>query len=121
MEHCFSNKPSWDPEFWDNLNEKDLLITNCYSYAFNIIEKNNEPDSNKHKLQPGELSNSKLSNYSCDTIIKNIENDYNITLNSVGLYDILPCNHYRIAIVIDNEGEYKDYHFYRQDDDGFYK
>ena len=28
--------------------------------------------------------------------------------------------HYRIAIVIDNKGKYKDYHFYRQDSDGFW-
>ena len=120
MEQCFLNKPSWNPRFWDNLNEKDLLITNCYSYAFNVVEKNNDPDSNDHKIQPGELSNSNFSNYSCDTIIKNIENDYNIKLNKVGLYDVLPCNHYRIAIVIDDKGKYKDYHFYRQDNDGFW-
>ena len=27
----------------------------------------------------------------------------------------MPCNHYRIAIVLDNKGEHRDYHFYRQD------
>ena len=45
---------------------------------------------------------------------------YNIKLNKVGLYDVLPCNHYRIAIVIDDKGKYKDYHFYRQDNDEYW-
>jgi len=32
----------------------------------------------------------------------------------------VPCGHYRIALVLDNKGEHLDYHFYRQDLDGYW-
>tara|TARA_A100001015_G_scaffold220435_1_gene248061 strand:- start:2346 stop:2885 length:540 start_codon:yes stop_codon:yes gene_type:complete len=120
MEQCFLNRPSWNPQLWNNLDDKDLLITNCYSYAMNIIEKNKDPENNNHKIQPGEISNSKLDNNSCENIIQNIQKDFNFNLNPIGLYDILPCNHYRIAIVLDEKGDYRDYHLYRQDNDGLW-
>ena len=31
-----------------------------------------------------------------------------------------PCNHYKIALVIDDSGEEQDYHFYREDEDGYW-
>ena len=46
--------------------------------------------------------------------------DYNMKLRSVSLNEVLPCNHYRIAIVLDNEGDHRDYHFYRQDSNGLW-
>ena len=112
--NCPFQKPKWEPLFWDNLREQDLQITNCYSYAFNLVDKNPDPE-NKHKIQPGELSNTNINNLTCKNIIYNIEKDYNITLRKVSLNEVLPCNHYRIAIVLDNKGEHRDYHFYRQD------
>ena len=51
---CPFQKPKWEPLFWDNLREQDLQITNCYSYAFNLVDKNPDPE-NKHKIQPGEI------------------------------------------------------------------
>ena len=112
---CLYNKPKYEPMFWDNLKEDDLKITNCYSYAFNYVDKNDDPE-NTYKLQPGDLSKSgQLNNLTCENIIKNIENDYNIKLRSVTLHEPLPCNHYRIAIVLDNVGDHRDFHFYRQD------
>ena len=35
--------------------------------------------------------------------------DYNIELRPVRLNEPLLCNHYRIAIVLDNEGDHRDY------------
>ena len=119
MGSCIHNKPKWQPMYWDNLREQDLKITNCYSYAFNVVDKNSDPN-NDHKIQPGEISNSLLENDNCDNIIKNIEKDNNIKLKKVHLLDSLPCDHYRIAIVIDDNGEHKDYHFYRQDNDTYW-
>ena len=106
--------PNWDPSFWDNLRPQDLKTTNCYYYAFNVVDKNENPD-NDHKIQPGESSKTNKNNNTCENIIFNIEQDYNMKLRKVTLNEVLPCNHYRIAIVIDNVGEFKDYHFYRQD------
>ena len=106
--------PNWDPEFWDNLRPQDLQTTNCYYYAFNVVDKNDNPD-NKHKIQPGEISNTNKNNLTCQNILYNIERDYNMILRRVSLNEVLPCNHYRIAIVIDNVGDHRDYHFYRQD------
>tara|TARA_B100000408_G_C10202781_1_gene183603 strand:- start:118 stop:660 length:543 start_codon:yes stop_codon:yes gene_type:complete len=119
MKYCINKKPKWQPMYWDNLREQDLKITNCYGYAFNLVEKNPDPN-NTHKIQPGEISNSSLDNNTCDNIIKNIEKDNNLKLRKVTLHESLPCDHYRIAIVIDNKGDYKDYHFYRQDNDGYW-
>lgn len=117
MSNC--KKPKWDPLFWDNLREQDLKITNCYNYAFNVVEKNTDPN-NDHKIQPGEISNTNKNNLTCKNIIYNVERDYNISLRKVSLKESLPCNHYRIAIVIDNTGEHTDYHFYRQDSNGYW-
>jgi len=119
MSQCYLNKPQWLPDKWNNLHPDDLKITNCYSYAFNRVEKNYSSE-NTHKPQPGELSNSSLNNRSCNNIIKNVEDDLNIKLEETSLTSPIKCNHYRIAIVLDNSGEYKDYHFYRQDSDGLW-
>ena len=61
MGSCIHNKPKWKPMYWDNLREQDLKITNCYAYAFNVVDKNSDPN-NDHKIQPGEISNSLLEN-----------------------------------------------------------
>ena len=39
MSKCYSQKPKWLPEKWNNLHPDDLKITNCYSYAFNRVRK----------------------------------------------------------------------------------
>lgn len=119
MGDCYFKKPQWLPDRWNSLHPDDLKITNCYSYAFDRIEKNHSSE-NTHKPQPGELSNSSLNNRSCKNIIANVEDDLNIKLEETSLTSPIKCNHYRIAIVLDNSGEYKDYHFYRQDSDGLW-
>ena len=69
MGSCIHNKPKWIPMYWDNLREQDLKITNCYGYAFNVIEKNPDPN-NDHKIQPGDRSNSSLENDNCDNNVQ---------------------------------------------------
>jgi hypothetical protein len=112
---CEKNKPIWNPDLWNNLENVDII--NCYSYAFNYIENNLEK-----KLQPGELSNEKFKSYDCFEIEDKIKNDYGINyLNKLNSKDdIIPCNHYKIALVIDNNSKDKDYHFYREDLNGFW-
>ena len=34
--------------------------------------------------------------------------------------DPINCTHYKIALVIDNKGDKLDYHFYRQDNNGYW-
>jgi hypothetical protein len=118
--NIMSNKdcPKWEPKFWNNLTEADLKITNCYSYAFNYIEKNKDPKNNILKVQPGEICDSKLKNTNCSNIIKNINCDNNIILKKTSFTAPLLSNEYRIALVLDKKGSKKDYHFYRQDCDG---
>ena len=112
--NCPFNKPKYEPMFWDNLKADDKKITNCYSYAFNYVDKNYDPE-NTHKPQPGEIANTNKNNLTCANIIKNIEEDFGYKLRRVLLEEQLPCNHYRIALVLDNIGDHRDYHFYRQD------
>ena len=115
--NCDKYKPRWDPNFWNNLDDKYNDITNCYSYAFNFVEKYGDD-----KVQPGELSGEKFLNYSCSDIEEKVKRDYDINyLNKLETKDdIVPCNHYKIALVLDDKNEDKDYHFYRQDLNGYW-
>ena len=109
-------KPKYIPQFWNSLDSNIKKNTNCYSYAFDRYEIDAEK-----KLQPGELSSGKFGSYDCNEIINKLREDYN-------MYDIIqvdkdykpPCNNYKIALVIDDLGEEQDYHFYRQDMDGYW-
>lgn len=107
------NKPKWEPEKW-NLSEKEHDLTNCYSYAFDTIIKEGERD---RKLQPGELSGNKFVNYDCNSIINKVKKDYALLgiRKLEDMYEEIECTNYRIALVVDNNGDNIDYHFYRQD------
>ena len=122
------NKLKWEPSFWNELPKKTIKSTNCYSYAMNQINKGNKYDG---KVQPGtcprtkELNklvinkDNKYKETTCDEIIKKVKEDYQwASITKCKLKDKLPCNRYRIALVIDNDGEHIDYHFYRQDNNG---
>jgi hypothetical protein len=112
IDYCGS--PSYEPNIWDL--QKDIHeTTNCYSYAFNRIEMNRE-----NKLQPGMLSNNEFKIYECNALINHISEDHPNIKKVNGIHEPVPCNHYKIALVLDNKGEKKDYHFYRQDKDGYW-
>jgi hypothetical protein len=108
--------PRYMPNLWNNLDKNTRDYTNCYSYAFDRMEV----DADK-KLQPGELSTGKFNSYNCDEILNKLRSDYN-TFNIIQVSKNYkpPCNHYKIALVIDDLGEEQDYHFYRQDSDGYW-
>ena len=109
-------KPVYNPRFWNSLNKDVKDYTNCYSYAFDHMEIGAEK-----KLQPGELSTGKFKKYDCDEILNKVREDYNNQgIIQVHKDYITPCNHYKIALVIDDKGDEQDYHFYRQDFDGLW-
>ena len=113
-EEC--KKPHYTPRFWNGLNKDIRDHTNCYSYAFDHIEIGAEK-----KLQPGELSSGKFGKYDCDEILNKVKSDYNnYDIIEVDKNDIAPCGHYKIALVIDRKGDEQDYHFYRQDFNGYW-
>ena len=104
----------YEPELWD-LSKEEHEINNCYSYILNRIEKNI-----KDKLQPGELSGLKFINYNCNEISKKIIKDFPSITPINNIDSPIPCDLYRIALVLDNSGKDLDYHFYRQDLDGYW-
>ena len=104
--------PLWEPKLWNNLNDiPHLKKTNCYEYAFNYISHSEE------KLQPGELSSGKFKDYSCESIIRKMKEDYSDVKDSY-FREKLDCTRYKIALVIDTNDN--DYHFYRQDTNGLW-
>tara|TARA_Y100000817_G_C16819458_1_gene528207 strand:+ start:812 stop:1375 length:564 start_codon:yes stop_codon:yes gene_type:complete len=105
------DSPIYDKEYWDNLKD-ETNNTNCYSYAFNRMEYNQE-----RKLQPGELSSGKFKEYTCSNLLSKIKDDHKEIYKTDNI-DKIPCNYYKIALVIDNNGKHDDYHFYRKDNNG---
>ena len=116
IETCKSQL-KYEPEKWNSLDRNMHEINNCYSYAFDRLEKNRT-----EKLQPGELSTGEFNNYDCDEIINKVQQDFEKSgltkLNDIN--DPIDCTHYKIALVIDNKGDKLDYHFYRQDNNGMW-
>jgi len=113
-EEC--RKPRYIPEFWNTMDSNIKDYTNCYSYIMDRYEVGADK-----KLQPGELSSGKFDSYDCDEILRKLRDDYKMyNIVQVEKHTKLPCNHYKIALVIDDEGEEQDYHFYRQDLDGYW-
>tara|TARA_B100000902_G_C26905664_1_gene714337 strand:+ start:54 stop:596 length:543 start_codon:yes stop_codon:yes gene_type:complete len=108
--------PSFEPEKWE-LTEKEHDITNCYSYAF---ERKEEEGTREDKLQPGELSGQEFKVYECNEIINKMMLDHPALKKINSIHEEIPCDHYKIALVLDKKGENKDYHFYRQDSDGYW-
>ena len=108
--------PKYMPNMWNNLDKNTRDYTNCYSYAFDRMEVNADK-----KLQPGELSTGKFNSYNCNEILNKLKSDYNTyNIMQVPKHYKPPCNHYMIALVIDDTGDEQDYHFYRQDNDGYW-
>ena len=105
--------PEYNPDKWD-LTKDEHEINNCYSYVMDIKEKDI-----LEKRQPGEFCGKEFE-YDCDNLDEMVKCDFpNITkIDSID--SSIPCDHYRIALVLDKKGEHLDYHFYRQDLDGYW-
>lgn len=83
---------------------------NCYAFAFDKLN----PDADS-KLQPGELSDQEPLNdkhYTCPALVARVQQDH----PDVAVATAQPCppDAYRVALFLDNEGEKRDYHFYRE-------
>jgi hypothetical protein len=111
----FCIKPEYKPDKWNNLQKDIMEYTNCYSYAFGRQEEGRED-----KLQPGNLSGTEFKTYECNEIINKTYMDHPYMKKISGINEPVPCNHYKIALVLDNTGEKKDYHWYRKDDNGYW-
>ena len=106
--------PLWEPKLWNNLSDiPHLKNTNCYDYAFNYISYRED------KLQPGELSSGKFKDYTCESIINKLKEDYQDVQVSY-FREKLDCSRYRIALAINTTTDDEDYHFYRQDNNGLW-
>jgi len=98
-----------------NANKKN---NNCYAFAFDHMKVNSTK-----KLQPGELSHRTPlpdDEYNCHDMISRVLTDNPgvrvIVSNEWPLKP--PKNGYHVALYLDNQGSKKDFHFYRQLDNG---
>lgn len=102
---------------------------NCYSYSMNVIDpklvnmcrKNNATDCRRNFHQPGALNGDRyalnaVDRRKCGVVEKLIMSDVP-EIEKSSFYGQCPSGKSKIALVVD-EGE--DYHFYRQDDDGWW-
>ena len=105
--------PKYNPTEWD-LSEDLHDINNCYSYVMNIKEKDI-----LEKRQPGEFCGKEFK-YDCNNLDKMIKCDFPNITKLDNIDSPIPCDHYRIALVLDKNGKHLDYHFYRQDLDGYW-
>lgn len=109
-------EPKYDPKKWnDNFNIKNSH--NCYAYVLN-----RSAHKMKNKPQPGYFSNFpslKQTDYNCQSFYIRLKKDI------PSLY-LVPFNQkckkgfYKGFIAIDTKDEDQDYHFYRQDDNGYW-
>jgi hypothetical protein len=109
------HKPIYDEELW----KKDSESNNCYAYAMRDIDK-------KFKPSPGNFSNRNNNDEAltkCEDIYSFIKSDYPdrqiyFPEDETNEQQCKKCNYYKIGLYIDNEE--KDYHFYRQNKDGYW-
>jgi len=110
------SEPKFEPNRWNNI-ENIKNNHNCYAYVLNtIVHKRNG------KPQPGYFSNFpplKSSDYICQTFYQRLKKDipslYLITFDR-------GCKRgfYKGFLALDPKVEDQDYHFYRQDDNGYW-
>jgi hypothetical protein len=122
------SEPLFEPENWNN-DEATYKSMNCYAYAFNYrnpvlideCRRNNGKDCRKYFPQPGAVNGDRNAlnteeRRHCPIVEKLIKAD---------VPDIAPSNFHtpcargqsKIALVVHPK---EDYHFYRQDPDGFW-
>ena len=109
------NEPHYEPWKW---NDKDYIknFHNCYSYAFNDYQ-----GRRTGKAQPGYFAHYPPINnteYNCDDIYKRIKKD-NPSIRKTNFNNKCPKGSYKAFFALDPEGD-TDYHFYRQDSNGYW-
>jgi len=127
--------PRYDPNKW-NKNKYVKNSHNCYAYALNLIypeyEKQcedyminkNKKNCSVIKPQPGMYSKNSIINtdknkkrYECKKVQGGLLSD-NPFIKISNKDDISPTGYYKISLTTNNNG--KDYHFYRQDESGYW-
>lgn len=110
------SEPEYNPSLWnDDTHIKDTH--NCYAYALNKISH-----SVRNKPQPGYFGKFTRNafadgDYTCDTFLKRLKKDsptlYLTTFSK-------PCQegYHKAFMVITTDENNRDYHFYRQDNNG---
>ena len=109
------NEPPYEPIKWNN-NSKIRENHNCYSYAFNDIHS-----KRTGKAQPGYYANYPSigpSEYNCEAIYKRIKND-NPSVYKAKFSDKCGKGYYKSFFAL-SLGNNTDYHFYRQDINGYW-
>lgn len=110
------NEPEYDPTKWND-NDKIKYNHNCYSYVLNSIHHNR-----KGKPQPGYssgFSHITNSSYNCKEFKRRLKKDnpglYLVDFNS-------PCrkNFHKGFLALDTKKNDTDYHFWRQDKNGYW-
>lgn len=109
-----------DDELWES--RENVSYNNCYAYAFTDMDS-----SRKTKPQPGFKHNLQpltRNEFSCQNLIDRVLLDHPDAIFIGNSPDInySPCgfDHHMIFLAIDNEGENRDYHFYRRNSRGFW-
>ena len=111
--------PKFNPHAWNRKKNNIQKYNNCYSYAMGDLKLNQ-----KKKQQPGSLCKTmkplKKKNYSCKRLIKRVQCDYADTILLSNNTEHCPCDYYKVALFLDNKGEKRDYHFYKQNKSGYW-
>lgn len=114
------SEPKYEPARW---NPKQIRLThNCFSYAFNIIDKKQIEDCKKNPKcftafhQPGSISGFPKFNdvdpKTCPNMISRLLGDNPDDIDPCPFEERCPSGTSKIALVVDQD---QDYHFLRQD------
>jgi hypothetical protein len=109
-------EPEFNPDFW-NLNDHMKSSHNCYAYALHTISK--KPQS---KPQPGyfvRFNSIKDDQYTCSHFYHRLKRD-NPSLYLTTFDQKCSPGFSKSFLAIDPKQEDHDYHFYRQDNNGFW-
>lgn len=110
------SEPQYQPYKW-NLNKKVKNNHNCYAYVINNIK-----ESRIGKPQPGyfaNLNSIKRDDYNCESFYKRLKKD-NPSLYLIDFETGCRKGFHKGFIALDKKKEDTDYHFYRQDKNGYW-
>jgi hypothetical protein len=118
-------EPPLDMELW-NLKDELRESHNCFAYAMNAVDPNlvkkckEDPDCNVTFPQPGYASGfkkfSEQRDKGCGDMVSRLWGD-NPKVHAVSFEEKCPPGTSKIALIVDPN---RDYHFLRQDPDGFW-
>ncbi len=114
----------YEPNLWGGIVENNV---NCYGYALNN-QLDPKTSTLWFKQQPGEFANAETNDITNEVAMYNaVKADFdaynkkygtNLIFERIGKYDICPEGTYKVALVASTIDQ--DYHWYRQDSDGYW-